>query len=50
LRDGRYDNVPIEVVASTKKVVDVDKYYNKERLRPQYESFQLQPLFMMASN
>ncbi len=50
LKDGRYDNVPIEVVVSTKKIVDVEKYYNKERLRPQYESFQMQPLFMMASN
>jgi 6-phosphofructokinase 1 len=50
LKDGRYDNVPIEVVTSTKKTVDVEKYYNTERLRPQYESFQLQPLFMMASS
>jgi 6-phosphofructokinase 1 len=50
LKDGRYDNVPIEVVTSTKKTVDVEKYYNAERLRPQYESFQLQPLFMMASS
>jgi 6-phosphofructokinase len=50
LKDGRYDNVPIEVVTGSKKTVDVDKYYNTERLRPQYESFQLQPLFMMASS
>ena len=26
LRNGRYDNIPIEVVTSTKKTVDVDKY------------------------
>ena len=50
LKDGRYDNVPIEVVSRTKKVVDVDKHYNTERLRPKYESIQLQPLFMMASS
>jgi 6-phosphofructokinase len=49
LKDGRYDNVPIEVVSRSKKVVDVEKHYNTERLRPKYESIQLQPLFMMAS-
>ncbi len=50
LKDGRYDNVPIEVVISSKKVVDVGRYYNTDRLRPQYTSFQLQPLFIMASD
>ncbi len=49
LKNGRYDNVPIDVVASTKKVVDVEKFYNKERLRPYYKSFELQPLFVMTS-
>ena len=49
LRDGRYENVPIDVVTSTKKIVDVDKYYNKERLRPLYKSFELQPMFMLTS-
>jgi len=39
LRKGRYDNVPIEVVTSTKKVVNVRKYYNTKRLRPHYKSF-----------
>ncbi len=50
LKNGRYDNVPVEVVISSKKVVDVERYYNTERLRPQYTSFQLQPLFIMASD
>jgi 6-phosphofructokinase 1 len=50
LKNGRYDNVPIEVVISSKKVVDVERYYNTDRLRPQYTSFQLQPLFIMASD
>ena len=36
LKNGRYDNMPIDVVTSTKKVVNVDKYYNTERLRPNY--------------
>ncbi len=49
LKNGRYDNVPIEVVTSTKKVVDVSKFYNVERLRPYYKSFEMQPLFIMTS-
>jgi 6-phosphofructokinase 1 len=50
LRNGQYDNVPIEVVTSTKKVVDVDKYYNRDRLRPFYKSFNYKPLFIMTSD
>jgi len=49
LKDGRYDHVPIDVVTSFKKVVNVKKHYNTERLRPHYKSFQMQPLFIMAS-
>jgi len=50
LRNGQYDNVPIEVVTSTKKVVDVAKYYNTKRLRPYYKSFNYKPLFIMTSD
>ncbi len=50
LRNGQYDNVPIEVVTSSKKVVDVGKYYNTERLRPFYKSFNFKPLFIMTSD
>ena len=49
LRNGEYDNVPIEIVTSKKKVVDVDKYYDRERLRPLYKSFHQKPLFIMTS-
>src|ERR1700720_171982 len=49
LKNGRYDNMPIEAVTSSKKTVNVDKYYNKERLRPFYTDFEMQPLFIMAS-
>lgn len=48
LRNGRYDNAPIDIVTSTKKIVDVDRYYNVDRLRPKYNSFELQPLFLMT--
>lgn len=50
LRNGKYDNVPIEAVTSTKKIVDVVKYYNTDRLRPYYKSFNLKPLFIMTSD
>jgi 6-phosphofructokinase len=49
LRNGRYDNMPIDVVTSTKKVIDVEKYYNKDRLRPHYHTFAMKPLFIMTS-
>jgi 6-phosphofructokinase len=50
LRNGRYDNVPLEVVDGPSKVVDVDRYYNKKRLRPLYKSFDAKPLFIMTSD
>jgi len=50
LKNGRYDNVPIDVVTSTKKSVNVERHYHKERLRPQYRSFEMQPLFIMTSD
>lgn len=49
LKNGRYDNMPIEVITSTKKVVNVKKHYNTERLRPVYQQFEMQPLFIMTS-
>jgi len=50
LKNGRYDNAPLEIVTSFKKTVDVDKYYNIDRLRPHYKSFESKPLFIMASD
>ena len=49
LKNGRYDNVPIDVVTASKKFVNVDKFYNIDRLRPKYESFEMKPLFIMTS-
>lgn len=34
VRNGRYDTVPIDIVTSFKKVVDIDRFYNTERYRP----------------
>ncbi len=50
VRNGFYDNVPLEKVIGEKKVVDVEKYYNTERLRPNYEAFHGGPLFIMTSD
>jgi len=50
LKNGRYDNVPIEVVTSSKKNVNVEKHYDTQRLRPLYKSFEMKPLFIMTSD
>lgn len=49
LKNGRYDNVPLDVVTATKKVVNVSQYYDTERYRPIYENFEMKPLFIMTS-
>jgi len=48
LRNGRYDNAPLDVVTTNKKIVDVRKHYNVDRYRPHYKSFEFQPLFIMT--
>jgi ATP-dependent phosphofructokinase / diphosphate-dependent phosphofructokinase len=49
LKNGRYDNVPLDVVTSSKKIVKVSEHYNTERLRPYYHSFEMKPFLLMAS-
>jgi 6-phosphofructokinase 1 len=49
LRNGCYDDVPIDTISGVKKVVDTTRYYNPARLRPKYETFERQPLFIMTS-
>jgi 6-phosphofructokinase 1 len=49
LKNGRYDNIPIDIVTSTKKTVNVERFYNTDRLRPNFESFEMTPLFIMTS-
>ena len=49
LKNGRYDNIPLDIVTSTKKLVNVDRFYNTERYRPYYHSFEMTPLFIMTS-
>ena len=49
LKNGRYDNVPIDVVVGKSKLVNIEKFYNTKRLRPFYHSFEMMPLFIMTS-
>jgi 6-phosphofructokinase 1 len=50
VRNGVYDSVPIDVITGRKKVIDVHKYYDVDRLRPKYKSLLRQPLFIMTSD
>lgn len=47
LKNGRYDNMPVDIVTSTKKLIDLKKHYNTDRLRPVYDSFIDKPLFLI---
>jgi 6-phosphofructokinase 1 len=47
LKNGRYDNMPIEVLCAESKTVDVGRFYNTDRLRPFYKKFAMKPLFIM---
>ena len=48
VRNGAYDDVPVEVVTGYSKVVDVHKHYDAERLRPRYTQFKRAPIFFMG--
>jgi ATP-dependent phosphofructokinase / diphosphate-dependent phosphofructokinase len=41
--------VPIETVVASKKVVDVDRFYDTERYRPKYDAFELQPMLVFGA-
>ncbi len=49
MKNGCYTNIPLDVVTSTKKVVNVERFYNTERYRPHFKSFDMAPLFIMTS-
>jgi 6-phosphofructokinase 1 len=50
VHNGSYRSVPLDVIIGAKKVVDVDTYYNLERLRPKFKDFGGLPLFIMTSD
>jgi 6-phosphofructokinase len=49
LKNGRYDNMPLDIITATKKIVKVDQFYDTDRYRPKYENFEMKPLFIMTS-
>ena len=49
VRNGLYDTVPVDAVVGEKKVVDVEHFYETDRLRPKYTTFADKPLFIMTS-
>src|SRR5258708_4422455 len=49
VKNGRYENIPLDVLTSTKKVVNVGQFYDTERYRPKYENLETKPLFLMTS-
>ncbi|MCI4446104.1 MAG: ATP-dependent 6-phosphofructokinase [Candidatus Aminicenantes bacterium] len=50
LRNGEYDHVPLEIVTSYKKRIDVDKYYDRDRLRPLYKNFYHKPFLILSAD
>ncbi len=49
LKNGRYDNMPLDVLTASKKVVNIGQFYDTARYRPKYENFEMKPLFIMTS-
>lgn len=50
IRNGVYGNISMEVINGSHKVVDIEKFYNESRLRPNFKDLQDAPLFIMNSD
>ncbi|MFQ5715549.1 MAG: 6-phosphofructokinase [Nitrospinales bacterium] len=48
LRDGKYGEAPLAAVTGPKKVLNVEKFYLPDRLRPRFQDFEGLPLFIMT--
>jgi ATP-dependent phosphofructokinase / diphosphate-dependent phosphofructokinase len=49
VKHGRFGTAPLEVVTSRKKVVNVARDYDVERLRPTYANFEGRSLFHITA-
>lgn len=49
LRKGTYGDVSLTEVISRKKIVDVGRFYNRDRLCPHFGNFHGLPMFIMTS-
>jgi len=50
IHDGIYGSTSLECINAPHKVVDVKRFYNEERLRPNYLAFDRVPLFVMTAD
>ena len=50
IRDGIYGSISMEVISGPHKVVDVEKFYNADRLRPRFTELDGSPVFIMNSD
>ena len=50
IRNGVYGSTSLEAINRPHKTVDVEKYYNADRLRPNYSTFDGAPLFIMTAD
>lgn len=50
MKEGKYGSCQLDVVTSFEKVVDVDTFYNTERLRPKYKNFDGRSMFITTSD
>jgi len=49
LHNGKYGSASLDVVTSYKKVVNIDEFYNTERLCPKYKNFEGNSFFITTS-
>lgn len=50
LHKGKYGSAPLDVVTSYKKVVNIDAFYNTDRLCPKYTNFENKSFFITTSD
>lgn len=50
IRNGIYGSISMEVISGAHKVVDIEKFYNAERLRPNFKELDGSPLFIMNAD
>jgi 6-phosphofructokinase 1 len=48
IKEGRYGNVSLDVVKEKSKKVNIARFYDTDRLRPKYKSFEFQPMLIMT--
>jgi 6-phosphofructokinase 1 len=47
IQKGVYTSVPIEMVTTGKRQVDVDRYYDKENYKPRIKDIEKMPMFLV---